>query len=186
MTDLETIAALQKNDQSVFDEVYYIYHKRIYHYILGKTHSSFMAEEVTQITFIKLWQHRASLSLQYSLFTQLFTFATTSMIDLLRKESSLRKYSQTLETPSAHDDTWEDLKGKELQQSVDDFIRQMPEMRRKVFEMSRYKGMTYRQIAEDLSLSVKTIESHMMQAIRQLRSFLGLGAILLLLRNFFF
>ena len=46
----------------VFNEVYYSWHKRVYYFILKKTKSSFIAEEVAQLTFIKFWNYRESLS----------------------------------------------------------------------------------------------------------------------------
>jgi RNA polymerase sigma-70 factor (ECF subfamily) len=54
-------------------------------------------------------------------------------------------------------------------------------MRRKVFEMSRFKGMTYQQIANELSLSSRTVEAHIFQAVKQLKHYPGLLLTLVLL-----
>ncbi|HEX9511877.1 MAG TPA: sigma-70 family RNA polymerase sigma factor [Puia sp.] len=171
---MDTIAALKEDDVLVFDQVFYEYHEKVYQYILRKTRSEYIAEEATQLTFIKLWRYRASLSHEYSLFTQLFRIARTTMIDLIRRQqhADLKISRSGLREQSA-DTIWEGIVEKEMRSRIEIAVREMPEMRRKVFEMSRFKGMTYREIAEDLSLSVKTVEAHLTQAIKQLKKLLG-------------
>jgi DNA-directed RNA polymerase specialized sigma24 family protein len=88
---MNTIAALKKSNLLVFNEVYYSHHKKIYFFILRKTKSSFIAEETTQLTFIKCWKYRESLSEDVDISIQLFRIARTTMIDLLRKKTSMNK-----------------------------------------------------------------------------------------------
>lgn len=71
------------------------------------------------------------------------------------------------------DDFWGKLAEKELQAKLANALKEMPAMRRKVFEMSRFKGMSYQQIAHELSLSSRTVETHIFQAIKQIRHYLG-------------
>lgn len=172
---MNTIAALKQGNLLVFNEVYYTWHKRIYYFILQKTRSSFIAEEVTQLTFIKCWNHRENLADELDIQLQLFRIARTTLIDLLRKETVYKekvihvidKYTLPV------DDLWGKLAEKELQAKVANALKEMPPMRRKVFEMSRYKGMSYQQIAHELSLSSRTVETHIFQALKQLKHYLG-------------
>jgi RNA polymerase sigma-70 factor (family 1) len=178
---VDTIAALKEDDVLVFDQVFYEYHEKIYQYILRKTRSDYIAEEATQLTFIKLWRYRASLSFEYSLFTQLFRIARTTMIDLIRQQQFAdRKIARSGLREQSADTIWEGIAEKEMLSRIETAVRQMPEMRRKVFEMSRFKGMSYREIAEELSLSVKTVEAHLTQAIRQLKKLLGSSFLVLI------
>ncbi|RFM26171.1 RNA polymerase sigma-70 factor [Deminuibacter soli] len=182
---MDTIAELKQNNKLAFDELYYRYHERIYFYFLGKSKSIFIAEEVTQITFIKLWQYRHNLSEEFSIYTQLFRIAKTSFVDVIRREKNMHQHSHLTEDSDAQiNDVWEKIKERELRETADNIIKQMPEMRRKVFEMSRVEGMTYKEIADELSLSVKTIEAHMSQALKQLRNLIVL--LLFLLCKYFF
>jgi RNA polymerase sigma-70 factor (ECF subfamily) len=180
---VDKIAALRQGNLLVFNELYYSYHKRIYFYILKKTNSSFIAEETTQLTFIKFWKYREHLNDRLDIGIQLFRIARTVLIDLLRKE---RVYEEKVvhvigrySLPS--EEVWEKMTEKELQQKLVGLLETMPPMRRKIFEMSRFKGMSYQQIAHELSLSSRTVESHIFQAVKQLKHHLGLGLIIAIL-----
>jgi RNA polymerase sigma-70 factor (family 1) len=180
---VNTIAALKKSNLLVFNEVYHAHHKKIYFFILRKTRSSFIAEETTQLTFIKCWKYRESLSEDLDISIQLFRIARTTMIDLLRKENVYeQKVIHIIDRHSfPSDEVWDRLAEKELKHKLAEVLEEMPPMRRKVFEMSRFKGMTYQQIANELSLSPRTVEAHIFQAIKQLKHYLGILLTLVLL-----
>jgi len=173
---VNTIAALKQGNLLVFNEVYYSWHKRIYYFILRKTKSPFIAEEVVQLTFIKFWNYRENLADDLDVQLQLFRIARTTLIDFLRKETVYKeKVIHVIERYTLPaDDLLGKLAEKELQHKLAHVLEEMPPMRRKVFEMSRFKGMSHQQIAQELSLSSRTVESHIFQAIRQIRHFLGL------------
>ncbi|TWF39960.1 RNA polymerase sigma-70 factor (ECF subfamily) [Chitinophaga polysaccharea] len=173
---MNTIAALKQGNLLVFNEVYYSWHKRIYYFILQKTKSSFIAEEVTQLTFIKCWNYRENLADDLNIQLQLFRIARTTLIDFLRKETVYKeKVIHVIDkyTLPVDDDLWGKLAEKELQVKLANALKEMPPMRRKVFEMSRFKGMSYQQIAHELSLSSRTVETHIFQAIKQIKHYLG-------------
>jgi RNA polymerase sigma-70 factor (family 1) len=173
---VNTIAALKQGNLLVFNEVYYSWHKRIYFFILRKTKSPFVAEEVTQLTFIKFWNYRESLAEDLEVQLQLFRIARTTLIDFLRKETVYKeKLIHVIERYTLPaDDIWGKLAEKELQHKITHALEEMPPMRRKVFEMSRFKGMSQQQIANELSLSPRTVETHIYQAIKEIKHYLGL------------
>lgn len=173
---MNTIAALKQNDQFIFEQVFNQYHEKLYFYIIGKTQSAYIAEEVTQLTFIKLWQCRNTLNDQLPVSIQLFRIAKTTLIDLLRKQSNnnrLVKESNQHAKILAVNEVDGKIEEKELKQRVYHAINGLPPARRKVFEMHRFQGMSYKEIAEELSLSVKTVENHIAHALKQLRHILN-------------
>lgn len=172
---MNIIAALKQGNLLVFNEVYHSCHKRIYYFILRKTKSSFLAEEVTQLTFIKCWNYRESLTDELDITIQLFRIARTTLIDQLRKDTVYKeKVIHVIDKYTLPaDEVWERLGEKELRHKLAHALEEMPPMRRKVFEMSRFKGMTYQQIASELSLSSRTVEAHIFQAVKQIRHYLG-------------
>lgn len=93
MNLFNTIAALKESDEIVFGEIFQEYHQKVYYYILSKTNSAYIAEETTQLTFIKLWNYRCSLDVSLPISSQIFRIAKTTCIDLLRKESNRLKLS---------------------------------------------------------------------------------------------
>jgi len=67
------------------------------------------------------------------------------------------------------DNTTEKMSGAELQKRISEAVNDLPPVRKRVFEMSREQGMTYREIAETLSVSSKTVESHIYKALKQIK-----------------
>ena len=166
------VSLIKQGDQFIFEEVFMQCHERLYLFILRKTHSSFLAEETVQITFIKLWQGRHRLNEQFSISQQLFRIAATTLIDLLRKETIREKLLPVLKNSQPYffkNETLENLEAKELNEFLNGAIQRMPPARRMVFKMSRQQGMTYKEIAAVLSLSIKTVENHISLAIKTLR-----------------
>lgn len=177
---------MKTGDQFIFEEVFRQHHEKIYFYVLGKTGSPYLAEEAAQLTFIKLWEYRSSLSETHSLFTQIFRIARTTMIDLLRKQenqASLANESPQATMASANA-VWEPVMEKELKSRLIQALDQMPPVRKRVFTMSRMDGMSLKEIAATLSLSVKTVEGHISLAIKQIRNHLTIFLLIIILLFF--
>jgi RNA polymerase sigma-70 factor (family 1) len=170
MYPLNMIAAIKEGDALIFSELFNEYHHKVYFYTLSKTHSPYIAEETTQLTFIKLWQYRANLDETLPISRQIFRIAKTTCIDLLRKETSQSKLLHTKNgRPATELPVTDAFEVKEMQQQLAHAVQNMPPVRRKVFELSRYEFKSHKEIAQLLSLSVKTVENHIALAIKQLR-----------------
>ncbi|HVU58280.1 MAG TPA: sigma-70 family RNA polymerase sigma factor [Puia sp.] len=164
---------IKAGDIVSFHTAYQLYHTKLYFYALKNTRSAYLAEETVQLTFIKLWENKHSLSPDIDLSVQLFRVAKSTMIDLLRKEIRRQDHQATL---SASNQTSEnpDPSGKDDLRHVYDAIEQMAPVRRKVFRLSRLEGLSHKEIARQLSISPKTVENHIGRAIRQLKDVLTL------------
>ena len=180
MDSLYTITCLREGDQPTFERVFYEYHEKVHAYILRKTNSPYIADEALQLTFIKLWKYRASLSDDLPLPSQIFRIARTTMIDLIRKEHAKAQSIKAYKNPQAVNDAGEKLEANELRRKIAGLMHEMPLVQKKVFEMSRFEGMSYRDIADTLSISVKTVETHISRALKYLRQHLTLLVLLIL------
>lgn len=187
MHSLNEIEALKRSDETTFKKIFFDYHQKIYFYIVAKTRSNYLAEEVTQLTFIKLWNYRSSISANMPLSGQLFRIAITTLIDLLRKNSSQSKmFNATAFEARFVNNVPHTIEAKELQSKLDSELKKMPPMRRKVFQLSRFERKSHREISQMLSVSEKTVENHISLAIKQLRRVLPfLCHFLLLLKKLF-
>jgi len=166
---MEHIKAIKEDNHQIFTQVYDQYHTQIYSFILLKTRSEYIAEEVTQLTFIKLWKQRNQLNEQLGIHIQIFGMARQVMIDLLRKESNRFKYEgESANTPFT-DSLITAIESKDLLQIMKQDIENMPKMRRIVFELSRKQGLTHKEIAQLYSISPKTVEYHIGKALMQLK-----------------
>ncbi|SDC91822.1 RNA polymerase sigma factor [Pedobacter soli] len=161
------VADLASGCLQTFQTVYSLFNQKLYAYILKKTNSAYMAEEVVQLTFIRLWEKRETLSAEYNLSTQIFRIAGTILIDQLRKEAVSKKHLSVVEDDFA---LKTDTEQPEMLHALEQAIEQMAPVRKKVFKMSKVDGYSYKEIAEMLSISPKTVENHISQALKQLRA----------------
>lgn len=168
---MNRVAAIKNGDEFIYEQVFNEYHAKLYFFILKKTSSEYLAEEVVQLTFIKLWNYKSSLNEDYTISTQLFRIASTTLIDLLRKQSNNRSMLIDLmhEIRPEVSDPGLLYNQKEFLKQVTDVINRMPEMQRKTFQMSRVDGLSYNEIAEKLSISIKTVEVHIGRALKKIR-----------------
>ena len=165
----EIVRNIRNGHIETFQLVYRQYHTKLYFYVLKHTKSAYLAEETVQLTFIKLWEKRGGLSEDIGLSPQLFRIAKSMMFDLLRKESSTRDAIAAMTRDSGNECLDPEALHKADLQEVYKAIEKMSPVRKKVFKLSRFNGLTQKDIAEHLSISPKTVENHIGRAIRQLK-----------------
>ena len=169
---MNTIALIKEGNEAAFEEVYRDFYNKLYFFVLGKTRSDYLAEETVQITFIKLWQRRASLNENIPLAAQVFQIARTSLIDLIRKQNNFIAALQQVREQPVSGSRWDELNLKELNGQFNKGLAGMPPVRKQIFTLSRVEGLSNKEIAGRLSVSVKTVEKHITLAIKQLRPLL--------------
>lgn len=169
---MKCIKAIKTNDESAFKEIYERYHHQIYGFILQRTRSEYIAEEVTQLTYIKLWNQREMLSEQVGIDVQLFGMARQVMVDLLRKEAARFKYEGDAAQTPFTDSLIDAIESKDLLKIMEADIQNMPTLRRLIFELSRKKGLSHKEIAQMFSISPKAVEYHIGKALLQLKQHL--------------
>jgi RNA polymerase sigma factor (sigma-70 family) len=172
------IEAIKRGDAFAFEQAFVKHRDKVYFYFIKKTSSAEDAKDLLQITFLKLWQYRHSLSEEYLLEQHLFQIARTVFIDHMRRQNKLAKVQRTVEEikrPFIY--TSDEF---DLQSHLKEVLSCMPELRKKVFELNRLQGYSYKEIAELLSISVKSVDNNLTKALRQLRKvFIILACILL-------
>lgn len=181
---MNIVYALKEGDEVVFKEVFEEYFGKLYSFILKRTHSEYLAEEVVQETFMKLWKYRASLNESLSVSIQLFRIARTTLIDQIRKQNTLLSVINTLSGQEVENATWDTISYNELNSRLQNYLKMLPPMRRKVFILSRVEGLSYKEISVKLSISIKTVEKHISEALKQLRPHLSIINILIILLSY--
>ena len=126
-------------------------------------------EDIVQDTFFKIWKNRKNMEITTSGRNFLVTSVRNCCVDYLRKKDTEILWQQT-EMFNKSITTTEDIYSTiELEHMLSEALSRLPEKIRVVFEQNRFEGKTYSQIASEQHISVKTVESYMTKALKQLR-----------------
>lgn len=153
-----------------FDSIFNNWHKKVYHYALGKTNSRYIAEETVQRVFIKLWKNLTEKDIPVHIEAQIFTISRTVLLDVVKEETNRRKLLATEKNDHTYSDSPMDIfQTKELDNHIQKAIESMPAARKEIFQLSRFEHLSYKEIADKLSISPKTVENHISLALKTLR-----------------
>jgi RNA polymerase sigma factor (sigma-70 family) len=175
------IAAIKLGNELAFRQVFLQLRKKVFGYFLKKTNSAEDAKDLVQQTFLKLWQYRASLDESLTIEHQVFHISRTVFIDYLRKQQVKPGPAAGLGSNICYINEEFDVK-KQVYQVLD----RMPATRKKIFELNRFYGYTYSEIAAALSISIKSVDNQINKAVHQLKKALAGKALILLFSNLFF
>ena len=142
------------------------------------------AKEVVHTGFIKLWENREAISPDISPKSYLYKIITNTSLDLLKHEKVRQKHEQYVlqrVSEASSREAFESAGFKQLSADVDEAVASLPEQMRRIFELSRYEGLKYAEIARVLNISVKTVETQMSRALAKLRQRLASYLTLLVL-----
>ena len=131
-----------------------------------------MAKEVVHSGFIKLWDARQNLAAGVSPKSYLYKIITNNILDNFKHQKIREQYVQFI-IQSIPEETgassFDDLDVKQLQAAINAAIAELPEQMRRIFELSRFEGLKYGEIAAQLDISVKTVETQISRALAKLR-----------------
>jgi RNA polymerase sigma-70 factor, ECF subfamily len=174
ISDLEKVKliGLKQGDEKVFEAVFREYYAPLCLQARRYLVDSDLAEEVVQDMFFKMWERRDTLVITTSLGAYLSKSVINHSLNYLKYQKNARKYEEFIGfrtdekvVSSPHDD----LLHMDLENQMASLIKSMPEKRRMIFEMSRFEGLRYNDIAEKLGISVKTVEVQMSKALEFMR-----------------
>jgi len=152
----------------LFGQLFEDNREKVYRFAFKLTEDRMRAQEITQQCFIKLWENMHKVQQGQDVFPLLFVYVKHIVIDETRK--LYREKKSLAEMPSStntKDD--ETLLHKEFRQHIQKVIEKMPEQRRNIYLLSRDKGKSYKEIADQLSLSPSTVRNHLSLALQYIR-----------------
>ncbi len=173
--EAQYVVGLKNGDYSAFDVLFKKYVNKLYAFVISITKDTFMAEEITQDVFARVWEKRAHIDEHYSFHSFLFSVTYNETISHLRKikaEKNKLESFTSLKNTSTNETEYE-VEFRNLESVTNDIIEKFPDKRKQVFKMSREQGLTNKEIAQTLNVSVKTVENQMTIALKKLREELG-------------
>jgi len=130
------------------------------------------AEEVVQSVFVKFWEGRESLQIKQSIKGYLFTAVKNNCLNQIKHLKIKEEYKAHNQREIALEESQFDgeLEGSELADKIQESIDKLPDARKQIFILSRYEGLKYKEIAEKLNISIKTVENQMGSALKFMKS----------------
>lgn len=170
MDESRLIELIREGDPLSFEILFQKYYVRFYNFVLNLTKNPYTAEDIVQNVFMKIWINRKNLRPDQSIHNYIYVLSKHEVLNHLRDRKVYTQVERLVMAEQPYEavtDQTMDL--KELDDRIRKFIAAMPEQRRKVFLLSRYRGMGNKAIAELMGLSVRTVDRHINLALTSLR-----------------
>ena len=160
-------SALSGNSEKAFKHFFNSDYVKMKYFINGLCRDETVAEDIVQDIFLDIWIHRDRLHKIHSIEAYLFTCARNAAMKAIRNQ--LRESLSLQSEGSASNTTEDELYYHELKSAIDRSLDSMPPQQRKVFMMSRFDGKTNPEIANELNISKRTVETYISSALATLR-----------------
>lgn len=169
--ETDTNSKIEGDGKDLFEMLFKSFYKPLCIFSNNLVKDRSAAEDIVQEVFLKIWNKREDLDPSRSIKSYLFRATYNHTLNYLEKEKqhfNLTDYTDVTKEPnSPHAD--EDIQLKEMEAEVRKAIDHLPVKCRAVFLMCREQEMTYKEVAEAMNISVKTVENQMGKALKTLR-----------------
>lgn len=163
---------IHENSYKDFETIYKHYYEFLCHYAWKFVNEKELAEEVVSEVFYKLWKNKNKINVKTSFRSYIFIAVRNQAFDYLRKVKKINYIEDTEAIRSGMTDRHSPLEEvifNEIYINLEKAIENLPHQCRMIFRMSRDEGLRYREIAEQLNISIKTVETQMGRALKKLR-----------------
>ena len=177
----DLLRQLIRGDIAGYEVLFHKYYPTFFAFIKGMTKETAVAEDIAQNIFMKVWLNREKLDAAKSIRNYLFVLAKHEIYNYFRTKSrtftTLKEAIAQTESKGggnlpSRNEIEEKLDLAETAEQVETIVGKMPPQRQQIFRMSRFEHMPSREIAEQLNISVKTVEAQITKALKTIRSYI--------------
>lgn len=173
-SDKELVSLLIKGDESAFCDLYVRYKDRLWVFSFSLLKSEDETNDIVQEVFINLWESRVFLNSELSFSSFLFTIARNRILNYFRDiDIEARIKNKILVQSEPFEDKVEsEIVYEEYVLILKKAIENLPPQRKRIFNLSRIDHFTHKEIAEQLDISVYTVQEHISESLRFIRKYL--------------
>lgn len=165
----ELLVKLRNNDEELFDAIFREYYDSLCRFAYSMIHDEDLAQSLSQAVFVKLWERRFRLQPLNNLPAYLIIMLKHQVWDHFNEEKRLAKYYQRSNTNLEENITENEVFASDFETSLWIAVAKLPNRCRQAFELSRFADLSYREIASEMSISVKGVEALVGRALNLLR-----------------
>jgi len=168
----DIIRRLKNDDKSAVDELFHYYYPRLYHFSKSILKIETDIDDILQEVFVKIWLNRQKIGNVETFNSYIFTITKNEVLNLIRSNLKDHTFKDKLYLRSVAEEyqTQNQLEYDEIRTVIDQIVAGLPEKRQQVFILSRTEGLSNKEIAQKLNISEKTVEDHITQAIKYIKS----------------
>ncbi len=167
----QVLETLQLGNESAFEMIFRTYYQPLCRYAYSFLQDKEEAEEVVQSSFITVWDKRNSLTIETSVKSYLYRMVRNSCLNVIKHEKIKQQHvaHELAVSEVSHESVSQKVHAAELEIKISEAMKTLPEQCRLVFQLSRFEELKYQEIADQLQISVKTVENHMGKALKLMR-----------------
>ncbi|MDP4208831.1 MAG: RNA polymerase sigma-70 factor [Bacteroidota bacterium] len=180
LTDESIWEKIRNSDNKAFELMFRRFYDTLYLYALGILKNEAEAQEIVNDVFLRIWQKRDKIQINYGIKPYLFRSVFNASTDCLRQKQASGQRSfieiddQIMEMVGVNEEyIFNMLQLEEVEHDVHEAINQLPKQCREIFCSSRFELLTYNEISERFNISVNTVKTQIGRAIDSLRQQLG-------------
>jgi RNA polymerase sigma-70 factor (ECF subfamily) len=168
--DKELYLKLKGGDEEAFQTLFLKYYSAMCRFANQLLNDRELAEEIAQDMFVKIWEKRAFLNIETSVKHYFFRSVRNHCLNHIQHEKIKKQYANKI-MEAAHQEinTEQYYLEIDLVKRIEKSIASLPPKRMEIFRLSREQGLKYKEIADKLGISVKTVEAQMGLALKYLR-----------------
>ena len=173
------VLRLIEGDEDAFCELYAAYKNRLIYFAMRFLKSREYAEDIFQDAFAVVWQGRRFINPDASFSAYLYTIVRNRILNQSRDLSNQDKLREQILSQAVNytNETKDEIIANDLRQFISRALQQLTPRQREIFQMSRERQMSHREIAEVLGISVNTVQESISISLRTLRTYLEKNSI---------
>lgn len=172
ISDNLLVMRIHDDCKDAFKSLYDRYGKRLYYFSLRYLCSDEEAKDLVQTVFISIWEHRKSLDATLSIKNYIYTSAVNNIYNCMKKKAIRAKFieSNMKKGEPYYNFTYDQVFFNEMEGLLFSIIKTLPSHQQRIFQLSRFEGLTHEEIAKKLDISVRTVENQIYRALKIIKS----------------
>ena len=173
--DFDLLAKIKKGDIKSFENLFDRYYKRLCQFSYNLHSDRESAEEIVSDVLANLWIKKSDIDIHSNLKSYLFISVKNRSLNHLKSKTKWEQERDPRQLSDielvAKEKADLSLLGSEIRTQIEDIINQMPPKRQTIFRLNRIEGFRYKEIGEILNISERTVQNHMVEAVRFISQF---------------